>query len=241
MHEAIKKYVDSANKVSLKYALADGFDVDPTYEKYEEDLAYCKKNMQDLFEPYTELTPLTNEKSQWNEAYWLKLKKDIITNFSEERFKHMRAVAKYVFQDKVKRLESERNAERKVSQNIVKNVESPVIQEVRKEGNTLEATVQQTSKSEQQSSKVEQSIPQTTETISSRPTGNTTSVRTGTSYELKNGENNSGESPKKAIGIVLVIAIVLLIIIIGAFRSQSNPKTNTACLVNFAQMELYLR
>lgn len=221
MHEAIKKYVDSANKISLKYALADGFDVDPTYEKYEEDLEYCKKNIPDLFESFTELTPLTNDKSQWNEAYWLKLKKDIITNFSTERFNHMRAVARYVFKDKVSRLESERSAKGQTPQEISKKSEPPVVKEVRNESKASESASKQVSNAEQGSSKNQLTVHQSADTGASGTSSANTYGETrkvskpkGITSEINNERNDSGESSKKAIGIVLIIAVIIIVLLV---------------------------
>lgn len=222
MHDAIKKYVESQNKLSLKYALADGFDVDPTYEKYEEDLAYCKKNMPDLFEPYTELTLLINDKSQWNEAYWLKLKKDIITNFSEKRFNHMREVAKYVFRSKVSRLENERKANAASSQNVSTKSTSSVNNDIRQDSNNLKTSSQpqQATKPVQRSPEAQNTTHQPEVSENSGEPGITygeirrKSISKGTNNVPNNDNNDSGELPKKIIGIVLTIAVVIVILLI---------------------------
>lgn len=222
MHDAIKKYVESQNKLSLKYALADGFDVDPTYEKYEEDLAYCKKNMPDLFEPYTELTLLINDKSQWNEAYWLKLKKDIITNFSEKRFNHMREVAKYVFRSKVSRLENERKANAASSQNVSTKSTSSVNNDIRQGSNNLKTSSQpqQATKPVQRSPEAQNTTHQPEVSENSGEPGITygeirrKSISKGTNNVPNNDNNDSGELPKKIIGIVLTIAVVIVILLI---------------------------
>ncbi len=233
MHDAIKKYVESQNKLSLKYALADGFDVDPTYEKYEEDLAYCKKNMPDLFEPYTELTLLINDKSQWNEAYWLKLKKDIITNFSEKRFNHMREVAKYVFRSKVSRLENERKANAASSQNVSAKSASPVNKKIQQDSGNLKTSPQQVTKPAQKSPEAQNTIHQPEVSESSEESGisygepRMIKVSTGKSFEPNEERNDSGEPLKKVLGIVLAIAAVI-IIVICVLSVKNNPKAINA-------------
>ena len=107
MHKEVKRYADSGDIKGLRYIFVDCLDVDPTFEKYKEDYKYCK-NLNGLFEAHKELTPLSMNKSSWNDDYWQKLKMDLLDNFSDKRFKHMIQVAQVVYADKIKRLLKER-------------------------------------------------------------------------------------------------------------------------------------
>lgn len=105
----IKKLADSGDLKSLKYIFVDALDVDPTFVRYEEEYNYCK-SIPGLLEPYQELTPFTENKASWNEAYWTKLKMDLVKNFSDKRMTHMREVAKVFLADKIQRILVERSA-----------------------------------------------------------------------------------------------------------------------------------
>lgn len=107
MDSIIKKYADNGETEHLRYIFLDSLDVDPTFENYKEEFEYCR-NIPGLFEPYRELSPLKNDPSQWNDTYWISVKKDLKKNYSLERFEHMKDVAKVVYADKVERLKKER-------------------------------------------------------------------------------------------------------------------------------------
>jgi len=112
MISGIKKCIENKDIVGLRYIFLDSLDVDPTFEQYQSDYNVCK-NIEGMFEPYIELTPLSLSSSDWNMEYWGKIKFDQKKNFSEKRFEHMRTIAKEVHAEKVKRLMAERE-EKKV-------------------------------------------------------------------------------------------------------------------------------
>lgn len=109
MNMEIKKYADSGDIKSLKYIFVDSLDVDPTFARYEEEYNYCK-SIPGLLEPHIELTPFSENKADWNEEYWTRLKMDLVKNFSDRRMSHMRDVAQVFLADKIKRILAERAA-----------------------------------------------------------------------------------------------------------------------------------
>lgn len=123
MLEEVKKCVDSNDIKGLHYIFVDCLDVDPTFEKYAADFEYCK-NIQGFLVSHTNMTPIMS-REQWNKQYWEQLKLDLMKNFSEERFAHMREVARIIYADKINRLKQERG------KNTVKHVETiqkPVVE-----------------------------------------------------------------------------------------------------------------
>lgn len=102
----VKKCADSKDIKGLHYIFVDCLDVDPTFEKYAADFEYCK-SIKGFFSPHTNMTPVMS-KDSWNKQYWEQLKLDLIKNFSEERFSHMREVARVIYADKIDRLKQER-------------------------------------------------------------------------------------------------------------------------------------
>lgn len=108
MHREVKKSADAGDVKDLKYIFVDSLDVDPTFEEYLDDYNYCvDKN---LFERHKDLTPFTDHKTDWNDDYWDKIKRDLLKNFSRERLDHMRKVALVINAEKVVRLQRERQS-----------------------------------------------------------------------------------------------------------------------------------
>ncbi len=114
----VKKCIESNDIKGLHYIFVDSLDVDPTFEKYKSDYEYCKK-INGFFEPYVDMTPFISSE-KWNEKYWVQIKMDLMKNFSEKRFSHMREVAKVIYAEKIKRLEQERRKAELHNQQIEK-------------------------------------------------------------------------------------------------------------------------
>lgn len=102
----VKKCAESNDIKGLHYIFVDCLDVDPTFEKYEDDYKYCKK-ISGFLEPHVDMTSFLNQE-RWNKKYWEQLKLDLMKNFSDKRFSHMREVARVIFSDKIERLMHER-------------------------------------------------------------------------------------------------------------------------------------
>ena len=117
MLAAVERYIKANDIKGLRYIFADSLDVDPTFEKYNEDYEYCK-GLTGFFESYEELTKLTDDSSKWNKSYWTQLKMDLMKNFSEKRFEHMKKVAKVIYSEKIERLIKKRNEDRKQRETI---------------------------------------------------------------------------------------------------------------------------
>lgn len=106
MHAEVKRLADGGDIKGLRYIFADALDMDPTFIRYQEDYEYCRSK--GLLEPHQELTPLTQDKTQWTKEYWVQLKTDLLKNLSEKRLMHMKQVAQVLKADKIRRLTEER-------------------------------------------------------------------------------------------------------------------------------------
>ena len=102
----VKRCIESNDIKGLHYIFVDSLDVDPTFEKYNGDYEYCK-GINGFLEPHVDITPFLSSE-RWNEKYWVQIKMDLMKNFSEKRFSHMRDVAKVIYSEKIKRLDEER-------------------------------------------------------------------------------------------------------------------------------------
>lgn len=131
----VKKCADSNDIKGLHYIFVDCLDVDPTFEKYAADFEYCK-NIKGFLEPHINMSPILS-KERWNIQYWTQLKNDLIKNFSEKRFSHMREVAKVIYSDKIERLRREREKNTKIIQNKIKQQEQHVTIESEKTVNSM--------------------------------------------------------------------------------------------------------
>ena len=105
LHDEVKRLADSNDVVGLRYVFVDALDADPTFEFYQEDYDYCRSK--GLLEPHQELTPLTQDQTQWTKDYWAHLKVDLLKNLSEKRLMHMKQVAQVLKADEIRRITEE--------------------------------------------------------------------------------------------------------------------------------------
>lgn len=115
----VRKCADNHDIKGLRYIFVDALDVDPTFDTYREDYEYCK-TIPGMFDEHVNVSPIVSDKSRWTAKYWEQLKLDLMKNFSEKRFEHMRSIAQVVYADKVSRLRTDR--EKDVSASIPKSV-----------------------------------------------------------------------------------------------------------------------
>ena len=223
--DIVKQYADERNLQALKYVFVNALGVDPTFEQYKEDYEYCK-SIPNLLEPYVELTPFVEDKNKWDEAYWEKLKIDLLKNFSDKRMMHMVDVAQVVRADKIKRLRTERAAaaaaktaeqEKKASPSSVssqkphaENAPSKQTHVIgpkeREQAKRFEERQKQIAEDNQKQEPIKQPAKQPAEHKSGRE---------NTSYKPLNTERSHSNS-KKAMGIALTVAAVVAAVVIVA-------------------------
>ena len=107
MHKNVKEHAELGDIKWLRYFFRESLDIDPTFEEYKEDYE-CACKVPGMIVPYQELTPLTDDQSQWNIDYWIKLKRGLMENFSVKRLEHMKKVARVIHADKLERIIKER-------------------------------------------------------------------------------------------------------------------------------------
>lgn len=207
MDSKTKKIADSGDINSLRFIFIDSFDADPTFEKYKEDFEYCK-NLPGLFAPHKELTPFTSDQSKWDEDYWVKIKMDMEENYSIERFNHMKEVAKVFYADKIKRLIAERAAKAEVKTQPAAN---PVMPESKPPVSTTEPVSSNAKRYER--------VVKTYSETSNSQTNQSYQSRQVNAPQTQRAQSN-GNSPKKALGIVLAIAVLAVIVILLVFLNR---------------------
>lgn len=244
MIAGVKKCIDAGDIKGLRYIFLDSLDVDPTFEKYKDDYAVCKK-IEGLFEPYVELTALSTIHSDWDMDYWVKLKYDQKQNFSEKRFEHMIEVAKVVNAEKVERLLAERAAkqrkvEEQIEQVIPKEPDQPIKQQQPQLIKNQPAQSIQSMQQYMQSRPAVQEANDSVDNVGNISLADKTRINEGRrdidlhnqrveqerlenerrraerarEIERQNALVESQNQPKKAMGIVLAAVVIVLIVVV---------------------------
>mgnify|MGYP004628770565 CR=1 FL=1 len=222
MLAALKECRDKRDFIGMRYIFLDSLDVDPTFEKYQEDYELCKR-MSGLFEKHVELHELILDKKGWTKNYWNQLKSDLKKNFSQERFEHMIEVAQVVYADKVKRLleEREQREQKKVtlSQETVK---SETIDKKKRSEEDLEEDPEEAQKRKIEKKKREFAKKQKAkeEEIKRRE------KKVINSTESVTNDGRREKQPKKVLGVVVIILMIVLVGIMVKMVQDHNPKMN---------------
>ena len=206
----IKKCVDAHDIKGLRYIFVDALDVDPTFEKYRDDYEYCKK-MAGFFEPYQELSEMTPDSTRWDMQYWVRLKTDLIKNFSEKRFEHMIHVAKVIYAEKVVRLAAERKEQNdKQVQTTVEKRETEFTGKIRQE----DPEIRQQRYLEERKRALEEENKRIEAEQRKQLEGSG-------SAEKEHTKMKAGHSSKKVMGIVLTVIIVVAVLLVIVTRIRN--------------------
>jgi hypothetical protein len=223
----VKKCIESKDIKGLHYIFVDSLDVDPTFEKYNEDYEYCK-GINGFLEPHVDITPFSSSE-KWNEKYWVQIKMDLMKNFSEKRFSHMREVVKVIYSEKIKRLELERERLSKKNQEVEKNQKEQMarIQADRQKDNasankSFVVTSQILDAEKAQKERLEEkhrAIELHNQEVEKKQKEQMARIQAARQKDKESKNNKSYvETPKKATGAVtaavVIIAIILIIVLI---------------------------
>ncbi len=184
MRAGVEKCVNNGDMTGLHYIFLDSLDVDPTFEKYRDDYEYCKNNLEGFFETHQEMFALSQDRSQWTNAYWTQMKRDLGRNFSQKRFEHMMEVAKIVFAEKVERLRrerSEKQEEEKISLTVFQNEEKTADNTKTNDDSNFEEMLKKSLSPE---------------------------------TDKKNSAASNGDSSKKELGTVVISVVVTAIVVL---------------------------
>lgn len=209
INKNVKKCVDSKDKIGLIYIFVDCLDADPTFDESKDDYEYCKKNAKWLFGEYKELTPLSQNVSDWDEEYWIKLKCDLENNFCDKRFQHMIKVAQVVYKDKIERLKKERlnkieiEEKKRALEEENRRIEQQQYQQIRYQKPTISASERQRIEIEEKKRALEEENRRIEQQEQQEQ-----------SYTEKKYQQSNGDSSKKAFGVVLLVIIVMAVVAI---------------------------
>lgn len=214
INKDVKICVDSKDRVGLKHIFADCLDADPTFDESKYDYEYCKQNAKWLFEEYKELTPLSQNKSDWNQKYWAEIKFDLENNFCDKRFQHMVKVAQVVYKDKIERLKKERQSKSEKQRTEIeekkraleeenRRIEQQQYQQIRSQKPAISASERQRIEIEEKKRALEEENRRIEQQEQQEQ-----------SYTEKKYQQSNGDSSKKAFGVVLLVIIVMAVVAI---------------------------
>lgn len=221
MHKIVKSYADSGDPKNLKYIFVGCLDVDPTFEDYKEDFEYCR-NLPGLLEIHVDLTPFCEEPKEWDEDYWIALKKDLLKNFSVERLEHMQKVAKVFYKEKIRKIQDERRIQSCQKQEdkevpIVKSQENhlqnPMEPAEKSQQEPLPDSKNAISKSEQEQRELEEARRQL-EHDNQQIEKIRKQAEQQRNREKDNGNSSTDITGKKVMGVVLIVVSIILLIML---------------------------
>lgn len=213
MDPKIKQYADSGDLTQLKYIFVDALDVDPTFERYEEAYNYCK-SIPGLLEEHMELTPFSDNPAQWTELYWAHLKLDLKKNFSDWRMNHMRAVAQVFLADKVARIRAERQAAALAPAEPILATPPAKLATPVPSAAPVSAPRSASSRAEQQERELAEARAQAAaeyKQAEQQAAAKQRAREEAAQSEADRRRRTDGDLPKKAVGIALVVAVLVLI------------------------------
>ena len=222
MHKNVNEHAELGDIKWLRYFFRDSLDIDPTFEEYEEDYE-CAREVSGMIVPYQELTPLTDDQSRWDIDYWIKLKRDLMENFSVKRLEHMKKVARVIHADKLVRkqeaLEREKllreikeSKQRVAEQKAVDDSEDIEVKTRKQEALEREKLLREIKESKQRTPEQKNNIGFTNDCGSNyQQTKSGEAWGSGASSKTSEG---SDIDAKKIVGIAVTVVIVGAVIIL---------------------------
>ena len=95
--------VENCKKTRVRIMLKDIMLVDPTMKQFDEMLDFAKVNILDLFDEHDGET-LKYDRGEWSESYLNNQMVVVVSNFSKERVELLRNMVKYIYRDKVEKI-----------------------------------------------------------------------------------------------------------------------------------------
>ena len=220
MHKNVNEHAELGDIKWLRYFFRESLDIDPTFEEYKEDYE-CACKVPGMIVPYQELTPLTDDQSQWNIDYWIKLKRDLMENFSVKRLEHMKKVARVIHADKLERIIKEREkAEIQERKKVLKETKEVKLgstdKKVTDDSEDIEAKTRQ-KEDEERKEKLKDIEESNKRAAKQSNEAGFTQVKTGEAQH-KSGSSRTLEGSdidaKKIVGIAVAVVVVGAVIIL---------------------------
>lgn len=98
-----REAVENNKMTRVRIMLKDSMLVDPTMKQFDGMLDFAKSNISNLFDEHDEEV-LKYDHSDWNESYLNNQMVVVVSNFSKERVELLRNMVKYIYRDKIEKI-----------------------------------------------------------------------------------------------------------------------------------------
>lgn len=105
-----QEFIDAVTQKDIMMVhimLKDSLVVDPTFVEFDAMLEYASEQMGNIYDEHDGEELLT-DKNDWDKQYMNNQLFKLVNNFSKERIKLLKAICRYLFSDRVKKITEER-------------------------------------------------------------------------------------------------------------------------------------
>lgn len=224
----IKEYAERGDIVGLHYIFRDALDADPTFEYYLDSYRYCEEKVPNFFDAYRELTPFSQEPCQWDNAYWMQMKMDLMENFSKERYEHLRKVAQVYYAEKIQRIREEERQKNAVQKPIASPAPSKTVRSV--------ATTHMTQKEsdrefERRANQIREEAAKKNREAERHMAAQQKELDQARENSQKDRKKEEDDHTKKLMGAVLIVVIAAVVLFLLFRGSSSQPTQNQVAAV----------
>ena len=216
----IKEYAESGDVVGLHYIFRDALDADPTFEYYLDSYRYCEENVPNFFDAHRELTSFSQEPRQWDNAYWVQMKMDLMENFSKERYEHLRKVAKVYYVEKIQRIREEERQKNTVQKPIASPAPS------KKEKTTTLTQKEADLEFERRANQIREEAAKKNREAEEHMAAQRKELEQARKTSKKYQKKEEDDHTKKLIGAVLIVVIAAVAVFL-LFRGSSIQPTQS--------------
>ena len=106
----LKKAVAEDDVLMVRVMLKNCMWSDPTFETFNEAIAYAEKNIGNLYEKH-DGEIFSEDKTKWNKDLVAEQLTKCVDNFSRERIIYLRRICRYFYADKIRTIETKRRVQ----------------------------------------------------------------------------------------------------------------------------------
>jgi len=221
----IKEYAERGDIVGLHYIFRDALDADPTFEYYLDSYRYCEEKVPNFFDAHRELTPFSQEPRQWDNAYWMQMKMDLMENFSKERYEHLRKVAQVYYAEKIQRIREEERQKNAVQKPIAYPAPSKTVRSTTatKEEADLEF--------ERRANQIRKEAAQKNREAEEHMKAQRKEIKQAIENSKNSRKKEEDNHTKKLMGAVLIVVVAVVALFLLLRGSSSQPTQNQVAAV----------
>lgn len=121
LNQEFIKAVEEHDALLVRIMLKDSLIVDPTFVEFDFMLEFAKQSILELFDDH-DSEVFKSDKTEWNKEYLNSQMVQVIRNFSKERITLLREMCRFLYEDRAKKIEEDRNSQKNKSDIPVRKV-----------------------------------------------------------------------------------------------------------------------